>query len=150
MVPMLILVGALAVLRLPVVQTGTEAVMADGRRPGEVADFEPFSSVRVEALREQGTPVFVNMTAAWCITCLANENTTLNTNRVRESLEENGIVYMKGDWTNRDPEISRVLDEFNRPSVPLYILYPGDPSAEAKILPQILTPTIVTEAFDAL
>lgn len=149
-VPLLILVGALAVLRLPVVQTGAGGVMADGTRPGEEADFEPFSSARVEELREQGTPVFVNMTAAWCITCLANERTTLNTDRVRESMEEHGIVYMKGDWTNQDPEISRVLDEFNRPSVPLYILYPGDPSAEPQILPQILTPTIVTDAFATL
>ncbi|MEX1198455.1 MAG: protein-disulfide reductase DsbD domain-containing protein [Pseudohongiellaceae bacterium] len=149
-VPMLILIGALAVLRMPVVQTNTGGVMADGRQPGTAAEFEPFSSARVEELREQGTPVFVNMTAAWCITCLANENTTLNTDRVRQSLEDNGIVYMKGDWTNRDPEISRVLDEFNRPSVPLYILYPGDPSEEPQILPQILTPGIVTEAFAAL
>lgn len=149
-VPLLILVGALAVLRLPVVQTGAGGVMADGSRPGEATDFEPFSSARVEELRAEGTPVFVNMTAAWCITCLANENTTLNTDRVRQSMEDHGIVYMKGDWTNQDPEISRVLDEFNRPSVPLYILYPGDPSEEPEILPQILTPTIVTDAFAAL
>lgn len=149
-VPMLILVGALAVLRLPVVQTGAGDVMADGSEPGEAGGFEPFSSARVDELREQGTPVFVNMTAAWCITCLANESTTLNTERVRQAMEDHGIVYMKGDWTNQDPEISRVLDEFNRPSVPLYILYPGDPSAEPEILPQILTPAIVIEAFAAL
>ncbi|MGM0632110.1 MAG: protein-disulfide reductase DsbD family protein [Pseudomonadota bacterium] len=147
----LILIGAVAVLGLPTVQTaGSDVMAAGGESSDETPEFEPFSSARVEELRASGTPVFVNMTAAWCITCLANENTTLNTDRVRQSMEDNGIVYMKGDWTNQDPEISRVLDEFNRPSVPLYILYPGDPSAEPEILPQILTPNIVTEAFAAL
>ena len=113
-------------------------------------EFEPFAAARVEELRRAGNPVLVNMTAAWCITCLANEQTTLSTQRVRQAMEEYGITYMKGDWTNQDPEISRVLDEFNRPSVPLYILYPADPNAEPQILPQLLTPSIVIEAFASL
>ena len=65
------------------------------------------------------------MTAAWCITCLANEQTTLGTERVKAVMADQGITYMKGDWTNEDPEITAVLERFNRPSVPLYVLYPG-------------------------
>ena len=60
------------------------------------------------------------------------------------------ITYMKGDWTNEDPEITAVLERFNRPSVPLYVIYPGDTSKEPVILPQILTPGIVAEAFESI
>ncbi len=139
---------ALAVLRLPAMEPVQGGTAQQGG--SESADFVPFSSERVEALRSEGRPVFVNMTAAWCITCLANERTTLGTERVQQAMERHDITYMKGDWTNQDPEITRVLNEFNRPSVPLYILYPGDPEAEPRILPQILTPSLVIEAFNRL
>ena len=113
-------------------------------------DFEPFSSARLAEYRAGGTPVFVNMTADWCITCLVNEQSSLGTERVKQSMADNDIVYMKGDWTNEDPEISAVLEEFRRPSVPLYVLYPGDPAGEPVILPQILTPAILDDAFSAI
>ena len=90
------------------------------------------------------------MTAAWCITCLANEQTSLSTDRVQQAMEDNNITYMKGDWTNEDPEITAILEEFQRPSVPLYVLYPSDNSKEPVILPQILTPGILAEAFEAI
>ncbi len=143
-----IVFGAVSVLALPIMEprsAATSGILAE--RDEYLTEFEPFSSTRVDELRASGTPVLVNMTAAWCITCLANENTTLNTRRVQQAMVDHGITYMKGDWTNQDPEISRVLDEFNRPSVPLYILYPGNPAAEPIILPQILTPGIVVDAF---
>ena len=113
-------------------------------------EYEPFSSVRLAELRAVGTPVFVNMTADWCITCLVNEQSTLGTDRVKRSMDENSIVYMKGDWTNEDPEITAVLEEFRRPSVPLYVLYPGNSAGEPVILPQILTPAILADAFSAI
>ena len=114
------------------------------------ADFEAFSSVRLAEYRAGGTPVFVNMTADWCITCLVNEQSSLGTERVKQSMADNNVVYMKGDWTNEDPEITAVLEEFRRPSVPLYVLYPGDPAGEPVILPQILTPAILDDAFSAI
>ena len=114
------------------------------------AEFEPFSSARLAELRADGTPVFVNMTADWCITCLVNEQSSLGTERVQQSMDDNNIVYMKGDWTNEDPEITAVLEAFRRPSVPLYVLYPGDPAGEPVILPQILTPAILDDAFSAI
>ena len=148
-VSLVLIIGALSVLRMPMLEPrlGNPDSGVDMSGNDYEADFEPFASSRVTELRNNGTPVLVNMTAAWCITCLANEQTTLSTQRVQQGMRDNGITYMKGDWTNQDPEISRVLDEFNRPSVPLYILYPGDPAAEPVILPQLLTPAIVLEAF---
>jgi len=148
-VSVLLMVTALSVLQMPVLEPRSGGLA--GNNGSEVStEFEPFSAVRVQELRSAGTPVLVNMTAAWCITCLANEQTTLSTSRVQQAMSDYGIAYMKGDWTNQDPEISRVLDEFNRPSVPLYILYPADPGAEPRILPQLLTPAIVIEAFASL
>jgi thiol:disulfide interchange protein DsbD len=145
----LLFLTALSVLQMPVLEPRAGGIAGEGDAD-TTSEFEPFSSSRVAELRSAGTPVLVNMTAAWCITCLANEQTTLSTTRVQEAIQEYGIAYMKGDWTNQDPEISRVLDEFNRPSVPLYILYPADPAAEPRILPQLLTPAIVIDAFASL
>ncbi len=144
-------VGAFSMLSSPLLETRQISnINADGsvEYDEEEVNYIPFSAQALAALRAEGKPVFVNMTAAWCITCLANEQTSLNTDRVQQALVDLGITYMKGDWTNQDPEISRVLDEFNRPSVPLYILYPAGANAEPILLPQILTPSIVVEAFN--
>ncbi|WP_294131841.1 protein-disulfide reductase DsbD family protein [Pseudohongiella sp.] len=151
-VSLVMIVVALSVLRMPLLEPrlGNPDSGVDMSGADYEASFEPFASARVTELRESGIPVLVNMTAAWCITCLANEQTTLNTQRVQQAMRDSGITYMKGDWTNQDPEISRVLDEFDRPSVPLYILYPGNSSAEPVILPQLLTPSIVLDAFASL
>jgi thiol:disulfide interchange protein DsbD len=123
----------------------TASLDADGN---PTAYFEAFSRARLDELQAAGRPVFVNMTAAWCITCLANEQTTLGTDAIKQVMADNDITYLKGDWTNEDPEITEVLERFNRPSVPLYVLYPGDQNKEPEILPQILTHGIVTEAFE--
>jgi thiol:disulfide interchange protein DsbD len=120
---------------------------ADGN---PIQNYEIFSAARLNELQSEGRPVFLNMTAAWCITCLANEQTTLGTERVQQAMSDNDITYMKGDWTNEDPEITAVLEQFNRPSVPLYVLYPGDASKEPLILPQILTPGVLSRAFESI
>jgi len=144
-----VLAIAVYLTQTPFLQTQNRSSPAEGVLVNSGAsEFEAFSSARVDELRAAGRPVFVNMTAAWCITCLANEQTTLSTDRVKQAMADNDITYMKGDWTNEDPEISAVLEQFNRPSVPLYILYPGDVNAEPVILPQILTPGLVSEAFN--
>ena len=106
---------------------------------------ERFSQARLDQLRAEGRPVFVNMTAAWCITCLVNERTALSGGAVKASLAERGIVYLKGDWTNQNPEITRLLERHGRSGVPLYVLYPA--GGEPLVLPQILTEGGVLEAF---
>jgi len=145
---------AIYLTQSPFMQTVANAAsvanLSTDKEGNVVRDYEVFSSQRLDELQAEGKPVFVNMTAAWCITCLANEQTTLSTDRVKQVMADREITYMKGDWTNEDPEITAVLERFNRPSVPLYVLYPGDTSKEPVILPQILTPGIVAEAFESI
>ena len=107
---------------------------------------EPWTGARLAALRAEGHPVFVNMTAAWCITCLANERVALATDAVRDAFAQHEIVYLKGDWTQRDDAITAYLAQFGRNGVPLYVLYPRG-GAEPRVLPQVLTPGLVIEAL---
>lgn len=109
---------------------------------------EPYSAERLAVARTEGRPVLVNMTAAWCITCLVNEQVALSNQRVVELLRARGILYLKGDWTNRDPAITDYLAGFGRSGVPLYVLYPE--VGEPLVLPQLLTPSIVESAIASL
>ena len=117
---------AIYLTQTPLMQSisqGTNTIVLDSKG-NSTQNYEVFSTSRLDQLRSEGKPVFVNMTAAWCITCLANEQTSLSTDRVQQAMDDNNITYMKGDWTNEDPEITAILEEFKRPSVPLYVLYP--------------------------
>jgi thiol:disulfide interchange protein DsbD len=93
-----------------------------------------------------GEAVLVNMTAAWCITCLANERVALATDAVQTAMRDKGVTYVKGDWTRRDEAITRYLAQYQRTGVPLYVLYPGGNRAP-QVLPQLLTPDIVLDAL---
>lgn len=99
-----------------------------------------------EELRANGRPVLVNMTAAWCITCLANERVALSAASVQTRLDELDVTYLKGDWTHRDDAITSYLSKFGRSGVPLYVVYPRG-SGEPEVLPQLLTPAIVEAAL---
>jgi len=109
---------------------------------------EAFSQERLDTLLAEGRPVFVNMTAAWCISCQVNERTALGTQAVREAFSARGVTYLKGDWTNQNPEITAFLARHGRSGVPLYLLYPG--KGTPVVLPQILTAGTVHAALDAL
>ena len=97
-------------------------------------------------LRAENKPVFVNMTADWCITCLANERIALSDERVGLAFQEKGITYMKGDWTNQDASITRFLKNYDRNGVPLYVFY--DTQGDVEILPQLLTVDTVLEIIN--
>ena len=103
---------------------------------------EVFSEGRLKELVNDGRPVLVNMTAAWCITCKVNERVALSGQRFEDLLARSGVTYMKGDWTNKDDEITRFLERFGRLGVPLYVFYPGNGQAP-KVLPQVLSPGMV-------
>ncbi len=107
---------------------------------------EVWSPARVAALRAEGRPVFVNFTAAWCVTCQVNEQVALSTRTVAEALKSSGAVYLKADWTNRDAAIAGALAEHGRAGVPLYLVY-GSDGGPPVILPQLLTAGLVAEAL---
>lgn len=108
--------------------------------------WEPYSEARLAELLGEGKPVFLNFTASWCISCLVNERVALSDTSVKETFKQQGIVYLKGDWTNRDAAITQFLQKFNRSGVPLYVFYPAGQSAQPAELPQILTPDMVIAA----
>ena len=114
-----------------------------GERDGIVA----WSPERLQTLRAQGTPVFVDVTADWCITCLANEQAVLFTDDMTRAFETAGVTYMVADWTNYDPDIGAFVREHGRNGIPLYVMYPGNLSGTPTLLPQLLTANIVTEAL---
>ncbi len=117
--------------------------------PPAIADpvGEAWSEARLAALRAEGRPVFVNMTAAWCITCKVNERMALDSDAVRRAFTERGIVELTGDWTRGDAAISGFLRAQGHDGVPLYLFYPAG-GAAPRVLPQILTESIVLRATE--
>ncbi len=114
----------------------------------ENAHWENYSAETLAEWRDDPErAVLVNMTADWCITCLVNERVALNTPAVRDTMAEHDVVYLKGDWTRRDPDITEYLSKYDRNGVPLYVLYPrnGD---DPRVLPQVLTPQLVIQALE--
>src|SRR5438445_230910 len=89
------------------------------------SDWQAFTPERLQAELEQGHSVFVDFTAAWCLTCKFNEANVLESSAVREAFQRHGIIKLKADWTNGDPVITKLLQQFGRPGVPLYVLYRG-------------------------
>jgi len=109
-----------------------------------------WSEQSLAQLRSAGTPVFVDVTADWCITCKANEAAVLRTDEVSAAFADAGIVYMVADWTNYDADIAGFLRQHQRNGIPLYLLYPADPNREPLMLPQLLTRDTVLEAVRAI
>jgi len=111
--------------------------------------YETYSPARLDSLRTQGKPVFLNFTADWCITCKFNEGVALNKARVVSKLNEYGVVALKGDWTSRDETISKTLESFGRTGVPLYVLYPRGADSDPVILPQFLSEQMVLSHLES-
>jgi len=137
-----VLLALAAVLKL---EDGPATAASASGGPSQGVNFEgweKFSRQRMTEAAAAGKPVFVDFTAAWCITCLVNERVALETAATRQAFAQTGTVKLKGDWTNRDPEITGLLKELGRAGVPLYLYWP--PGAERpKILPQVLTETAI-------
>lgn len=128
--------------------SGTPATAGTGSSAASDELSEAYEAAKLESLRASGKPVFVNLTAAWCITCKVNERVALAGAAFRDALKAGNFTYMKGDWTNQNPEITRLLESFGRAGVPLYVVYPAN-GGLPKVLPQLLTESTVVEALAA-
>jgi thiol:disulfide interchange protein len=117
---------------------------------GSALPSEPFTRARLDALLNERKPVFVNLTAAWCITCKVNERVALKSDRLAKAFADRGVTYLVGDWTAPNPEITALLQRFVRAGVPLYLLYTGVPGDAPRILPQFLTESIVLDRLSEL
>lgn len=108
-----------------------------------IAGAEAFTEARLAALRAERKPVFAYFTADWCLTCKVNEKAAIDTQPVADAFARNDVAVLVGDWTDGDPALGRFIEQHNRAGVPLYLWYqPG--SAQARVLPQVLTPGTLT------
>ncbi len=137
-------IGALLVAYSSIALTPNIATSQQLQQDGYV--IEPFSIARLQELRQQRKSVFVNATAAWCITCKVNEQLALHSNRVAAAFKKYSITYLVADWTNYDDEITDFLQSFDRQGVPLYVYYPS--GQEPQILPQLLTEATLLEVIE--
>ncbi len=110
--------------------------------------WESFSQKKLDQLTASGQPVFVDFTAAWCLSCQVNEKVALNSEDVVKKFEELGVATLKADWTSYNEEITKALAEHGRNSVPLYVLYIKGKTNSPIILPEILTPGVVLKALE--
>jgi thiol:disulfide interchange protein len=108
-------------------------------------DWIAFSPERLQSELAAGRSVFIDFTAAWCITCKFNEAAVLESATVKSAFERYGVVKMKADWTNADPVITRTLKQFGRVGVPLYVLYPAATPNQPVVLPELLTQALVLD-----
>jgi thiol:disulfide interchange protein/DsbC/DsbD-like thiol-disulfide interchange protein len=138
--PAVALACLLAALAVPLTLKTSSAEAASG---GKLLAAKAFSETALSSARTSGKPVFVYFTADWCISCKVNERTTLASSSVGNAFKEAQVQVLVGDWTKRDDGITKVLASHGRSGVPLYLWYaPG--KDEPVILPQILTPDIIT------
>jgi thiol:disulfide interchange protein DsbD len=114
----------------------------------QVQPWQDYSPQRLENLRSNGNAVFVNLSADWCITCLVNERVAMG-DKFYASLKSNNVTYLKGDWTFKDPQITKLLNQYNRNGVPLYLLFSSN-SQDAQVLPQILTESLLLDKINQL
>ncbi|MES2493133.1 MAG: thioredoxin family protein [Pseudomonadota bacterium] len=124
---------AFAALTLPV------TLRAGGGEVSGILHSRPFSEAALEQARNSGRPVFVYLTADWCLTCKVNEQVAIEREATRAAFAAAGVLVLRGDWTRRDPVITRYLTAHGAAGVPLYVWYPGV-GAAPRILPQLLSP----------
>jgi len=140
------LAGAAAVLAVAALAAAVWPYGEPAEASASHLAYDAFTPERLAGARASGKPVFVNFTAAWCVTCQVNERTALSTRGVAQAFRETGAIYLKADWTRKDATIEAELASHGRAGVPLYLVYPAS-GGEPAVLPQILTEGIVVRAL---
>lgn len=130
-------------MAVPLLATAAWLVWVLGLQLGMLAPdtgdrYTVFSEEKVEKELAAGRPVFVNFTAAWCISCQVNEQVVFSKDRVQEFLNQHNVAQLKADWTEKDDEIGAVLKKYGRAGVPLYLFFP-EKGSKPELLPEILT-----------
>ena len=123
--------------------------VGDGPLSEEVV-WLPWSPEAVQNALDHGKSVFVDFTAAWCLSCKVNERLALNTDVVRKAFADKNVALFYADWTHSDPLISQTLQQYHRDGVPLYLLYSPKAKAAPQVLPEVLTPGIVLDALNKI
>ena len=139
----LVLKGALA-LAIPTTNTSDPTTSSRALADGQIA----WSAAALDDHLNRGDPIFVDVTADWCITCLANEAAVLFTTEVQQAFISADISYMIADWTDYDADIGRFVQSHGRSGIPLYVMYPRGSGSQPVILPQLLTRDIVLTAIE--
>ena len=109
--------------------------------------WTPYSQQALDHARAAGHPVFIDFTAAWCLSCQVNERLVLRSADVQQQFAKNNVTLLKADWTQYDPEITRQLASINRSGVPTYVIYPAPINSAPDVLPELLTKDIVLTAL---
>jgi thiol:disulfide interchange protein/DsbC/DsbD-like thiol-disulfide interchange protein len=125
-----------------------QAPVRAGTIPGAVDAWQPFSPALVSELMAASKPVFLDFTAAWCVTCQVNKRLVLNTSEVKDAFAQRGVALVRADWTRRDPVITQALAALGRQGVPVYVLY--RPGKEPLLLPEVLQRQTVLDALSTL
>jgi thiol:disulfide interchange protein DsbD len=139
-------VGAL-VVAWPLMTAGRPAEAASTQASSDPA-WLSFSPDRVRELTADGRPVFIDFTAAWCVTCQVNKRLVLNDSDVRHAFASRKVELVRADWTRRDPTITRALAALGRNGVPVYVLY--RPGKDPLLLPEVLRKQLVLDALATL
>lgn len=109
--------------------------------------WQKYSPQLVEQLLAQKKPVFIDFTAAWCLTCQVNDRLVFDTKKVRQAFKNLSIELIKADWTSKDAEITRALEGYGKNSIPLYVYYPAG-SIKAEVWPELITPQMVVDRLE--
>jgi thiol:disulfide interchange protein DsbD len=141
----LVLAAAVAV---PVWAVRTLAPTAASR--AQDAQWQPYTPQLVAKYRAQGKPIFLDFTASWCLSCQVNERVVLDRPEVQQALKSGGVQLIRADWTRHDETIANALAALGRDGIPTYALYPANPNAPPRLLPEVLTPGIVISALNQL
>jgi thiol:disulfide interchange protein DsbD len=146
--PAVAILFAIAGIALAWPGVGTPLGVISVARAGELP-WQAWSPEKVSALNAQGRPVFVDFTAAWCVTCQVNKRVSLHNEAVIKAFALHDVVALKADWTRQDPRITEALAALGRNAVPVYAIYaPGSPTP--RLLPEVLTPSLVLEEIARL
>jgi thiol:disulfide interchange protein/DsbC/DsbD-like thiol-disulfide interchange protein len=131
------------------VLTSSPALSSGGSREESGGiPWEPFSLTGLEEHLRQAKPVFIDFTAEWCLTCKVNERSVMGNQDVIEKFRNSNIVAIRADWTNRNPEITKLLAKFGRSGVPLYVIFPAGRPTAPIILPEVITSGMVIDAIN--